>query len=342
MATQRYRARDSVTALDLVERRMGKEAYIVSLEWEDGDVVVLASDQPVSSGGQKQVVAPAQAPSKRRPDQVRPKFLDPMAPKPFPATPDDEGAPVEREVQRAAEPAPHGPRPPEAPAPDAVVFKRADAVHRQAGEETFNAAASGATDEAEDQTAGLPAQAAVESPSPTSAPIVLFTLNPADLFALWLRFSHLVPLGQLVSWREGEAWPLEATGSRDHPQQVVLATASDEVLARMISTAAHAPGIAAIYIVPPGQTDKAAEFLAPHLDPADGAAVPPSFMPSTPPAPPTAAAEDFPVYARKPQFGWDETQDVHAKDPNAYSDPAPIRFASLRAAQPPAETRQAR
>jgi len=91
MSTITVRAPDSVTALELVQRRFGDDALILSNLWVDGQVEITASDEmpdpaerPRKSPSVDVLIGdPVPAPGPA-PDRARlPGFLDPHAPKPF-------------------------------------------------------------------------------------------------------------------------------------------------------------------------------------------------------------------------------------------------------------------
>lgn len=85
MSTMTFRARDSVTALELVQRRLGPDALILSNDLIDGQVVIVASDDEPES-----IARPAPrlraVPTPQRVDVVIDDPIDPITP-PAPAAP---------------------------------------------------------------------------------------------------------------------------------------------------------------------------------------------------------------------------------------------------------------
>lgn len=246
MATHKYRATDSVSALDTVERRLGPEAYILSLDWEGDEVVVLASDQPVPA----RAISPHESGyvatwSEPKLDRVRPKFLDPKAPKPFPAKESDLSELI---VSAAHNSGAVGHSAvaftswaDENMQPDAVAFKS----HRTAMAEKSMPVQKTLTQAAED--------------------IVFITLDQSDLFEQCLALSHLVPFGRLVHWRHGEVWPSASRDTERQRLRIILAAATHETLSDMICMAAHSPGVAVVHVVPTGKSELVAELVAAHL-----------------------------------------------------------------------------
>ena len=90
MSTVTVRAPDSVTALELVQRRLGNDALILSNTWVDGQVEITASDEMQddviferSSAANEQTVPRAVSDEPAAQIVQLPSFLDPHAPKPF-------------------------------------------------------------------------------------------------------------------------------------------------------------------------------------------------------------------------------------------------------------------
>src|SRR6056297_2763997 len=91
MSTITVRAPDSVTALELVQRRLGDDALILSNLWVDGQVEITASDEmpdpaerPRNSASVAVLIGDPPHPAVKTTNSSRlPGFLDPHAPKPF-------------------------------------------------------------------------------------------------------------------------------------------------------------------------------------------------------------------------------------------------------------------
>jgi len=91
MSTITVRAPDSVTALELVQRRLGDDALILSNLWVDGQVEITASDEmpdpaerPRNSASVAVLIGDPPRPTVKTTNSSRlPGFLDPHAPKPF-------------------------------------------------------------------------------------------------------------------------------------------------------------------------------------------------------------------------------------------------------------------
>ena len=91
MSTITVRAPDSVTALELVQRRFGDDALILSNLWVDGQVEITASDEmpdpaerPRKSASVDVLIGDPPRPAVKMTNPARlPGFLDPHAPKPF-------------------------------------------------------------------------------------------------------------------------------------------------------------------------------------------------------------------------------------------------------------------
>jgi hypothetical protein len=91
MSTITVRAPDSVTALELVQRRLGDDALILSNLWIDGQVEITASDEmpdpvtrPRKSASVDVLIGdPVPSPARTAEPARLPGFLDPHAPKPF-------------------------------------------------------------------------------------------------------------------------------------------------------------------------------------------------------------------------------------------------------------------
>lgn len=91
MSTITVRAPDSVTAFELVQRRLGNDALILSNLWIDGQVEITASDEmpdpaerPRKSASVDVLIGdPVPSPAKTAEPARLPGFLDPHAPKPF-------------------------------------------------------------------------------------------------------------------------------------------------------------------------------------------------------------------------------------------------------------------
>ncbi|MEO0677260.1 MAG: hypothetical protein AAFZ02_06865, partial [Pseudomonadota bacterium] len=104
MTIETFTADDAVSALALVETHLGEEAFILSMDREgDGVVVRAATHAPASSNF---TAAPLSFPGRAA---LRPSFLDPARPKPFP----------ERAEARVPSPV----RPAEPAPPQKLVFK---------------------------------------------------------------------------------------------------------------------------------------------------------------------------------------------------------------------------
>src|SRR6056297_4360510 len=91
MSTITVRAPDSVTALELVQRRLGDDALILSNLWIDGQVEITASDEmPDPAERPRKSVSvdlligdPVPSPTRTASPARLPGFLDPHAPTPF-------------------------------------------------------------------------------------------------------------------------------------------------------------------------------------------------------------------------------------------------------------------
>jgi hypothetical protein len=135
MSTMTFRARDSVTALELVQRRLGPDALILSNDLIDGQVVIVASDDEPESIARpaprlRAVPTPQRvdvviddpidpitppAPAVSAPAARLPSFLSAQAPKPFDRMLGEAKATTPAPAPQSAEP--QTPETPEPPAP---------------------------------------------------------------------------------------------------------------------------------------------------------------------------------------------------------------------------------
>ena len=99
MTVHTFRAKDSVSALEQVQRQLGEKAFILSIDVVEDQVKVLASDTLPSSGNAgPEATSDAMQEPNETDAAVRPRFLDPSQPRPFGATDLDADMPAPNPV----------------------------------------------------------------------------------------------------------------------------------------------------------------------------------------------------------------------------------------------------